>query len=325
MSMESPTWKAQWHGWRTLRGLRPKAIDLERIALIRAAPLHDLAQADKIEKLLLNLGLNDEGIDEFPAVLHPFCGSGLRIWQYPSQFSKYLLQLSGLHVRSYLEIGVRHGGSFVATVELLNRFFPLEFAVAIDILPAPSMTEYMTFQELLARVREAVLGAYQHQDLPFDMLVEALAVPREANTTPVFQVVFAYQNVPAPEWTFPGLTVDAGNIHNGTAQFELTLVMWETDDGFRGSLEYDTDLFDPETIAQFARSFGFVLEAVTQNPDQCLARVPLLSEGERRRIVEEFNQTAQEYPRDQTIHRLFEAQAQQTPEATALVFEHEGR
>ena len=181
---------------------------------------------------------------------------------------------------------------------------------------------HMTFQELLARVREVVLGAYQHQDLPFDMLVEALAVPREANTTPVFQVVFAYQNVPAPEWTFPGLTVDAGNIHNGTAQFELTLVMWETDDGFRGSLEYDTDLFDPETIAQFARSFGFVLEAVTQNPDQCLARVPLLSEGERRRIVEEFNQTAQEYPRDQTIHRLFEAQAQQTPEATALVFEH---
>jgi amino acid adenylation domain-containing protein len=181
---------------------------------------------------------------------------------------------------------------------------------------------HMTFQELLARVREVVLGAYQHQDLPFDMLVEALAVPREANTTPVFQVVFAYQNVPAPEWTFLGLTVNAGNIHNGTAQFELTLVMWETDDGFRGSLEYDTDLFDPETIAQFARSFGFVLEAVTQNPDQCLARVPLLSEGERRRIVEEFNQTAQEYPRDQTIHRLFETQAQQTPEATALAFEH---
>ena len=129
-------------------------------------------------------------------------------------------------------------------------------------------------------------------------------MPREANTTPVFQVVFAYQNVPAPEWTFPCLTVDAGNIHNGTAQFELTLVMWETDDGFRGSLEYDTDLFDPETISQFARSFGFVLEAVTQNPDQCLARVPLLSEDERRRIVEEFNQTAQEYPRDQTIHRF---------------------
>jgi hypothetical protein len=76
-------------------------------------------------------------------VLHPFCWSGLRIWQYPSQFSRYLLHLSGLQVRSYLEIGVRHGGSFIATVELLNRFFPLEFAVAIDILPAPSMTEYM--------------------------------------------------------------------------------------------------------------------------------------------------------------------------------------
>src|SRR5438552_14457625 len=127
MSMEPPTWKAQWSGWRTLRGLRPRAIDLERTTWIRDAPLQDLAQADKLEKLLLDLGLNDEGMDEFPSVLHPFCGLGLRIWQYPSQFSKYLVQLSGLQVRSYLEIGVRHGGSFVATVELLNRFFPLEF------------------------------------------------------------------------------------------------------------------------------------------------------------------------------------------------------
>src|SRR6185295_1500025 len=134
---------------------------------------------------------------------------------------------------------------------------------------------HLTFRELLGRVRAAVLGAYQHQDLPFEMLVEALAVPRAANTPPVFQVMFAYQNVPSPEWTFPGLTVDAENIHNGTAQFELTLVIWETSGGFRGWLEYDTDLFDLETIAQLAGCFGSVLERVTQDSNQLIARLPL--------------------------------------------------
>src|SRR4029077_13792201 len=110
-----------------------------RISLIREKSTEYLSQAGNLETLLLELGLNDEGLNEFPASLHPFCGQGLRVWQYPGQFSKYLEQLSKLRVRSYLEIGIRHGGSFVTTVEFLDRFSPLEFAVAVDVIPCPSM------------------------------------------------------------------------------------------------------------------------------------------------------------------------------------------
>ncbi|MFL5282061.1 MAG: class I SAM-dependent methyltransferase [Rhodopila sp.] len=91
---------------------------------------------------MLDLGLNDEGLAEFPAELHPYCGSGLRIWQYPIQFGPYLRYLTALEIRSYLEVGIRHGGSYVATVEALNRFRPLDWSVGIDVIDCPSMKTY---------------------------------------------------------------------------------------------------------------------------------------------------------------------------------------
>jgi hypothetical protein len=140
--MNSSVWNSRRRTWGILNGLRPAAIDLDRIQRIRERSPESLSRADDLEALLLELGLNDEGIDEFPPHLHPFCGTGLRIWQYPVQFGKYLAHIATLKVRSYLELGIRHGGSFVATVEILNRCFPLESAIGIDIIPCPSMAEY---------------------------------------------------------------------------------------------------------------------------------------------------------------------------------------
>jgi hypothetical protein len=140
--MDSSAFDAKARGWRMLRSLRPAAIDLERIALIRECAPVDLLQAALLEDLLLRLGLNDEGLEEYPADLRPFCGQGLRVWQYPSQFSKYLVTVASRRVRSYLELGIRHGGSFVTTVEVLERFGPLDFAVGVDVIPCPSMVEY---------------------------------------------------------------------------------------------------------------------------------------------------------------------------------------
>ena len=125
-----------------LKGLHPTPIELQRIALIRDKTPDYLSRPENLERLLLDLGLNDEGLSEFPQSLHPFCGPGLRIWQYPAQFSRYLSKLIHLGVRSYLELGIRHGGSFVATVEILERFSLLEFAVGVDIIPCPSMAQY---------------------------------------------------------------------------------------------------------------------------------------------------------------------------------------
>lgn len=130
-------------GLAGLKRLHAAPIDLGRVALIREASLDQLSSPVGLQKLLLELGLNDEGMHEVPQALHPHCGQGLRIWQYPIQFSRYLAATSQLKVRSYLELGIRHGGAFVATVEYLERFGPpLDFAVAVDLLPCPSMDEY---------------------------------------------------------------------------------------------------------------------------------------------------------------------------------------
>ncbi|MBL0142936.1 MAG: class I SAM-dependent methyltransferase [Betaproteobacteria bacterium] len=142
MATKTPGWNAQQSGWRTLKGLHPAPLDLRRISLIRDKTPEYLALPGNLERLLPDLGLNDEGLNEFPESLHPFCGYGLRIWQYPVQFGRYLARLGGLEVESYLELGIRHGGSFVATVEVLDRFSPLAFAVGVDIIPCPAMIEY---------------------------------------------------------------------------------------------------------------------------------------------------------------------------------------
>jgi len=142
MLMNPSAWAAQKRSWQILKSLNPVAMDLDRIHFIRSRSPESLTRSEDLEALLLELGLNDEGLNEFPAHLHPFCGAGFRIWQYPTQFSKYLAQLTAINVQSYLELGVRHGGSFVATVEILERFHLLDFAIGVDVIPTPSMAHY---------------------------------------------------------------------------------------------------------------------------------------------------------------------------------------
>ena len=128
--------------WKKLKSLRSRPLDLGRLALIEERSLAELADPAKLEALIPELGLNDEGIEEIPEHLRPWCGQGLRIWQYPRQFSRYLAALAPRRISSYLEIGVRHGGTFVATVEILGRFHPIERAVGVDVIPCPSLVEY---------------------------------------------------------------------------------------------------------------------------------------------------------------------------------------
>jgi hypothetical protein len=120
-----------------------RPLDFSRLALIRDASLGELRDPDFLEhRLIPGLGLNDEGFEQIPVELHRYCGTGLRCWQYPRQLAGYLVLLSRLGIRSYLEIGVRHGGTFVLTVEYLRRFGPLERALAVDLGDAPSLREY---------------------------------------------------------------------------------------------------------------------------------------------------------------------------------------
>lgn len=153
-----------------------KKIDLSRISLIREKGIDFLSNANLVEKELLpQLGLNDEKTFLFPKELSPCFGQGLLIWQYPNQFSKYLTQLSKFKIESYMEIGVRHGGTFVTTVEYLSRFHVIKKAVAVDINDCPSVVEYSKINPnasfLKINSTSIEFKNYINNNSPFDLVL----------------------------------------------------------------------------------------------------------------------------------------------------------
>ncbi len=177
------------------------------------------------------------------------------------------------------------------------------------------------FESLLAQVRETTLQAYSHQDIGFEQIVEALQPERSLNHSPLFQVMFILQNAPSGELELPGVTLKPLKPKTGMAKFDLTLSLRETKDGLVGSWNYNTDLFDSETIFRMAGHFQTLLSAIVENPQQRVAELPLLTQAEKHQLLVEWNETTHEYPREKCIHQLFESQVEQTPEAVALVFE----
>ncbi|MUG96208.1 amino acid adenylation domain-containing protein [Scytonema sp. UIC 10036] len=180
-----------------------------------------------------------------------------------------------------------------------------------------------TFRELLGRVREVVLGAYQHQELPFEKLLETLQLERSTSHSPLFQVMFALQNTPMPALEFVGLKLSPLEIDNKTAKFDLTLDLEETPNGLKGWLEYSTDLFDASTIKRMAGHFQTLLEGIVANPEQRLSDLPLLTPAEEHQLLVQWNDTWVEYPKNICIHDLFVAQVERTPDNIAVVFEGE--
>jgi aspartate racemase len=178
-----------------------------------------------------------------------------------------------------------------------------------------------SFRELLAAVRRTVLAAYEHQELPFEVLVETIAAASRGDVTPMFQTMFAFQNLPRSDWHMPGLSVEAWNVGNGAAKFDFTLFMWEGPDSFAGLLEYDTDLFDAATTAQWLRHLKAMLEGIACDPDAPIKTLRLLDAAERRDLLLTWNATAVTYPRDLPIHRVFAQQVSESPSAIAIVSE----
>jgi amino acid adenylation domain-containing protein/non-ribosomal peptide synthase protein (TIGR01720 family) len=177
-----------------------------------------------------------------------------------------------------------------------------------------------SFRELLARVREVSLGAYAHQDLPFELLIEALQLERDLSYSPLFQVMFVLQNAPASDLELPDLTLSAVKTGSQVSTFDLTLSMEQTDEGLLGSWEYSTDLFDAATIARMTQHFQTLLDGIVAQPDLPIARLPLLTLAEERQLLHEWNDTQADYPRDLCVHQLFKQQAKRTPDAIAVEF-----
>jgi amino acid adenylation domain-containing protein len=179
-------------------------------------------------------------------------------------------------------------------------------------------TSETSLRALLPEVRETALGAFAHQDVPFERLVEELQPERDLSRTPLFQAMFVLQNAPAPRLDLPGLSLAVSEVDNGTAKFELTLSLEETGDGLLGWIEYNSDLFDIPTVERFAASFGRLLEAAVADPDRPLAGLPLLGEAGRLQLLAEWNDTRAEIPGEALVHRLVETQAERAPDAVAV-------
>ncbi|MFP2930484.1 amino acid adenylation domain-containing protein, partial [Pyxidicoccus sp. 3LG] len=161
------------------------------------------------------------------------------------------------------------------------------------------------FVELLAQVKEASLGAFAHQDAPFEKLVEELQPARSLSHTPLFQVMFSLNNTPLPELALPGLTLAPLEVHSGTVKFTLQLSLTEGPDGIAGTLEYNRDLFEPSTIDRLAVHLTTLLEGIAAAPERRLADLPMLPEAERHRLLVEWNATTSEYPRTSTLPEVF--------------------
>ncbi|HEV3051885.1 MAG TPA: amino acid adenylation domain-containing protein, partial [Longimicrobium sp.] len=202
-------------------------------------------------------------------------------------------------------------------VEELIGFFVNTLVLRTDLSGDPS------FREVLGRVREATLGAYEHQEVPFEKLVAELQPERSLSHSPLFQMLFTLQEAGGGGGALPGLEVSGAGAAMEIAKFDLSLDLTATLQGLRGGLNYSTDLFDRSTVRRMLGHLARVLEQVAADADLRLSQMELLGEGERALVLEEWNRTAAEVPADRCIHEMFEAQAAHTPDAVAVEFEGE--
>ena len=186
-----------------------------------------------------------------------------------------------------------------------------------------SLEPRLSFEELLSRVRETTLGAYAHQDVPFEKLVEELQPKRSLSHSPLFQLMFSLQNAPMPSLELPRLSLKLLDDEAETSQFDLTLDITEEAGELLCTLEYNTDLFEHATARRIFTHYENLLKAVARDPRQRLSQLPMLTRVERQRLLLEYNDTARKVPRCRCIHELFEEQASRTPEAVAVAYEDE--
>ena len=227
----------------------------------------------------------------------------------------FKILLHGYTNQDDLVIGTPTANRNRLEIEGLIGFFVNTLVLRTNLSGNPS------FRELLHRVRETCLGAYAHQDLPFERLVEELHLARDLSRNPLFQVMFVLQNASLQPLELPGLSLSPVEVDTGTTHFDLTLNIVDTEQGLVGTLAYNTDLFEAVTITRMLGHFRTLLEAVATAPERRVSDIPLLTEAERQQLLVNWNDTRTDCPKDLCIHQLFEAQVGRTPDAVAVVLE----
>ena len=235
-----------------------------------------------------------------------------------SPFMVYLAALSTLIGRysgqEDVVVGSPTAGRADPQTEPLIGFFVNTLALRLD--PTPERS----FREFVRRAREVSLGAFAHQDLPFDRVVDALKLPRDISRSPLFQVMLILQNTPPATHRPAGLTMSQVDVPLDAAKYDVTLSLVAGEHGLTGHLEYNTDLFDRAFIEKLGGHFVELLDGALARPDTQLGALPLLTPAEERMLLVEWNDTERALDEGATMHGLFERQARATPDATAIVF-----
>jgi amino acid adenylation domain-containing protein len=202
-------------------------------------------------------------------------------------------------------------------IEGLIGFFVNSLVLRFDLSQDP------TFEDFLAQVRQTTQDAYDHQDLPFEMLVEKLQIERHLDRNPLTQIVFALQNAPSSPWDLPGVNIEEIPSGFDSVRVDLEVYLWDAPEGLGGFCSYNRDLFDAETIVRMMNHFKTLLAAIVENPRQSVASLPLLTPEEEYQLLEVWNETKADYSYNKCIHQLIEEQAARTPDGVAVVFENQ--
>jgi amino acid adenylation domain-containing protein len=317
-------WQRQWMSGEALE----KQLDYWRRELAGAPPVFDLP-ADRPRPAVQSF----RGA-EYSLTINGELAEALRIASRREGVTLFMTMLAAFKTLLYRYTGQEDMvvGSWVANrrvreTEGLLGMIINTIILRTDLSGAPS------FRELLKRVRQVCLGAYEHQDLPFERLVAELQPERSLSYNPLFQVLFAFQDTATPALELSGMRMEVMNAHNQSAKFDLNVIVLphreqliglgasETTDEITILIEYSRDLFEERTVRRLAGHYETLLATAVKEMNESIAEMAILSEGERKELLEEWNETAAEYPREKCVDILFEEQSEMTPDATAIICE----
>lgn len=285
------------------------------------------------EKLQEAPGLLDLPADRPRPPVQSYRGSNVAVWLTPEMtaelkelsrrlnvtlamtlFSAWALTLARISGQFDLTVGTPVANRPRTELEKVVGYFVNTVAVRIK------MHEEDLLIDLLQQVKEAMVGAYSHQDTPFEQVVETLHPSRSLSHSPLFQVMFILHNTPREAIQLQGLTLLEEESPSPAAQFDLTLSLQEVPDGIRGSVNYASDLFDHATVEKWLACFHGVLRSMTADPHVKLRSVPLLDKTAEGHVLRDFNPAESAYPREKLVHELFEEQVARTPQFVALFY-----
>ncbi|MCG7215967.1 non-ribosomal peptide synthase/polyketide synthase [Paenibacillus mucilaginosus] len=233
---------------------------------------------------------------------------------YMVLLAAYGVLLSGYAGQEELLVGTPVSGR--PRAELASMLGLFTGTAAMRLRPEASRS----FLDYLEEVKQTALGAFDHADYPFEELVEALGIRRDFSRSPVFDTLFALQPQGTAEWSLPGIEVEAQEVSHMASKFDLSLYAAESEEGIDFVFEYASALFLPETVIRWAGHLEKLLGSIVSRPGRQLGSFERIGEKELQRILESDNATEADFPRTQTLHGLFEEQAQACPDAPAVQF-----